>query len=116
MQERWDEPLLVDALTGREIKRVHLVQGMIRGIPHHALEHVYRVVVGRLTQGHKQSLSFAHATMLHERRQSGNPANRSLVCTETPSLHVVGYAPARTTDRQRSDPLQQRRRGRIRQL
>ena len=53
----------------REIKRVYLVQGMIRGIPHHALEHIHNGVVGRLTQGRKQSLGFAHATMLPERRQ-----------------------------------------------
>ena len=46
----------------------YLVQGMIRGIPHHALEHVHHVVVGRLTQGHKQSPGFVHATMLHEEK------------------------------------------------
>src|ERR1700737_2242641 len=93
IQERRDDPLLVDALLGREIKRVHLVQGMIRGIPHHALEHVHHVIVGRLTQGHKQSLGFVHATMLHERRQSGNPANPSLVRTETPNPRVSNRAP-----------------------
>ena len=56
-----------------EIKRVHLVQGMIRGIPHHALEHVDNGFVGRLTQRRKQSLGFAHATMLPERRQREHP-------------------------------------------
>ena len=40
LQERRDDPLLADASLGREIKRVHFVQGMIRGIPHHTLEHV----------------------------------------------------------------------------
>ncbi len=73
IQECCDDLLLADALLGREIKRVHLVQGMIRGIPHHALEHVHNGLVGRLTQGHKQSLGFAHPTMLHETRQSGHP-------------------------------------------
>jgi hypothetical protein len=77
IQERRDDSLLVEALSDREIKRIHPVQGMIRSIPHHALEHVHHLVVGRLTQGHKQSLSFVHATMLYERKQSGNP-----VCTE----------------------------------
>src|ERR1700737_1678757 len=48
IQERRDDPLLVDALPGREIKRVHLVQGMIWGIPHHALKNVTPVVRARL--------------------------------------------------------------------
>ena len=73
IQQRRDDPLFVDAFLAREIKRVHLVQGMIRGIPHHALEHVDNVFVGRLTQGRKQGLGFAHATMLPERRQREHP-------------------------------------------
>jgi hypothetical protein len=64
IQERRDDPLLVEALPGREIKRVHPVQGMIRGLAHHTLEHVHHFFVGRLTQGHKQRLCFAHAIML----------------------------------------------------
>ena len=56
-----------------EIKRVHLVQGMIRGIPHHTLEHVDNGFVGRLTQSRKQGLGFAHATMLPEIRQREHP-------------------------------------------
>ena len=73
VQQRRDDPLLPDVNLGREIKRIHSVQGMIRGIPHHTLEHVDDRFVGQLTQGHKQSLAFAHATTLHERRSSGNP-------------------------------------------
>ncbi|MBR1275026.1 hypothetical protein [Bradyrhizobium sp. AUGA SZCCT0283] len=46
---------------------------MIRGIPHHTLEHVDNGSVGRLTQGRKQSIGFAHATMLPERRQREHP-------------------------------------------
>ena len=64
IQERCDDPIFVDALHTGEIERVYLVQGMIRGIPHHTLEHVHNGFVGRLTQGRKQRLGFAHATML----------------------------------------------------
>ncbi|UPJ54693.1 hypothetical protein IVB30_21800 [Bradyrhizobium sp. 200] len=49
---------------------------MIRGIPHHTLEHIHNGLVGRLTQGRKQSLGFAHATMLPERRQREHPLTR----------------------------------------
>ena len=73
IQQRCDDPLFVDALRAGEIKRVHLVQGMIRGIPHHPLEHVDNGFVGRLTQGRKQRLGFAHAAMLPERRQREHP-------------------------------------------
>ena len=78
IQERCDDPLFVDALRACEIKRVHLVQGMIRGIPHHTLEHVDNGFVGRLTQGRKQSLGFTHATMLPERRQREHPLTHNV--------------------------------------
>src|SRR5262249_60179509 len=64
IEERADDVLLADPLLGREIKRVDLAQGMIRGIAHHALEPRRRVVAGRLTQGRKQGLGFAHAPTL----------------------------------------------------
>ena len=83
VQQPRDDPLLTDVGLGREIKRIHSVQGMIRSIPHHTLEHVDDAFVGRLTQGPKQGLGFAHATMLHERRPSGNPLTHHLCCTET---------------------------------
>jgi len=51
IQERRNDPLLVDALPGREIKRIYPVQGMIRGIPHHALKRVHHAVVGRTDAG-----------------------------------------------------------------
>ena len=89
IQQRRDDPLLVDVGLGREIKRIHLVQGMIRGIPHHTLEHVDDAFVGRLTQGHKQGLGFAHATMLHERRSGGNPPTHHFCCTETLNPRVT---------------------------
>ena len=76
IQERRDDPLLAEALLGREIERVDLVQGVIRGLPHHALEHVHHVVVGRLTQRPKQGLGFAHPTMLHESKTKPKPALR----------------------------------------
>ena len=78
IQQRCDDPLFVDALRACEIKRVHLVQGMIRGIPHHTLEHVDNGFVGRLTQSRKQSLGFAHATMLPERRQREHPLTHAV--------------------------------------
>jgi len=77
---------------------------MIRGIPHHALKRVHHAVVGRLTQGHKQSLGFVHAAMLHERRQSGNPPShggrslrRALAVTLAPiptglTAYALGHA------------------------
>ncbi len=67
MQERCDHLLLADAGGGRKIERIHPVQGMIRGVPHHPLEHVHHGCVGRLTQGRKQIFGFTHATRLHER-------------------------------------------------
>ena len=72
MQQRRDDPLLADAglLAGeslrRKVKRIHPVQGMIRRLPHHALEHVDNGSVGRLTQRRKQGLGFTHAARLHE--------------------------------------------------
>ena len=69
----------------REIKRIHLVQGMIRGIPHHALEHVDNGLVGRLTQRRKQGLGFAHAAMLPERRQREHPLTHPVRSPDEPS-------------------------------
>ena len=37
------------------------IHPMIRGIPHHALEHIHHVTVDRLTQGHKQSMGYMPA-------------------------------------------------------
>jgi hypothetical protein len=45
-------------------------------------------LVGRLTQGHKQSLGFTHATMLYERRQGGHPLTLHL-CVPKHSTRVV---------------------------
>jgi hypothetical protein len=46
IEQRCDHPLFVEALRACKIKRVHLVQGMIRGMAHHPLEHVDNGFVG----------------------------------------------------------------------
>ena len=53
IQERGYDALFADALLGREIKRVNFVQGMIRSIPHHALEQGHNIIAGRLAQSRK---------------------------------------------------------------
>jgi hypothetical protein len=73
MQQRRDHPLLAESSLAREVKRVHSVQGMIRSLPHHALEHIDNGFVGRLAQRRKQGFGFAHAAMLHEERPTENP-------------------------------------------
>jgi pyridoxine kinase len=74
------------SIRGRVLD-AQLVADLLRG-----LEHVHHVVLDRLTQGHKQSPGFVHATMLHESKQSENPANPSLVC-ETLNPRVSHRAP-----------------------
>src|SRR5258708_19362279 len=61
------------SIRGRVLD-AQLVADLLRG-----LEHVHHVVVGRLTQGHKQNPGFAHATMLRESKPSENPATPSLL-------------------------------------
>jgi hypothetical protein len=58
---------------------------MIRGIPHHAFKQVDNVFTGRLTQGRKQGLGFAHATMLPERRQCEHPLAHPHASLDEPS-------------------------------
>jgi hypothetical protein len=67
---------------------------MIRGMAHHALEHVHNASVGRLMQGREHGFGFAHAAMLQDGRQSGYPIPDRFVCTEAPNpREVMGRDP-----------------------